>query len=89
MIDDMDMGRRRLFLGGKSFKRLDVPPEIPERLKPWYRMRDFYIGKADPDYGLAFSGDLVKTVRSDFRALAPLYRMLRGCAEEAETSSDK
>lgn len=89
MIDDMDMGRRKLFLGGRQFKRMDMPEEIPERLKPWYRMRDFYIGKAEPDYGLAFSEGLVKAVRSDFRALAPLYRMLRGCAEEAETSSDK
>ena len=84
LIDDMDMGRRKLFLGGRSFKRLEVPDEIPLRLKPWYLARDLYIGKADPDYALAFSEDLVKTVGNDFRAMAPLYRMLRGCADETD-----
>ena len=82
LIDDISMDRRKLFLGGRSFKRLDIPPEIPLRMKRWYSMRDFYVGKDNPDYGKAFTEDLAREVKRDFKALAPLYRLFRGCADE-------
>ena len=82
MIEDMNLPERKLFLGGSSFKRMEIPEEINATLKPWYSAREMYIGKFDPDRRWAFSGKLIKEVRKDFMALAPLYHLLRGCADE-------
>ena len=61
---------------------MEVPPEIPERLKRWYLAKDFYIGKINPDFRSIYSDRILKEVRKDFRALGPLYRLLRGYADE-------
>ena len=82
LIDDVDMPARRLFLGGSSFRRMEVPAEIPERMKPWYTRKDMYIGKYDPPRQWAFSERVLKETLKDFRALAPVYQLLRGYADE-------
>lgn len=82
LIDDMDLPGHGLFLGGSSFKRMEIPPEIPERLRCWYTAKDMYIGKYDPCTQWAYSERIVKEVGKDFLTLAPLYRLLRGCADE-------
>ena len=89
LIDDIRMDKRKLFLGGRSFKRLEIPPEIPLRMKQWYSMRDFYVGKDSPDYGMAFTENLAKEVKKDFKALAPLYRLFRGYADEIMNTDRK
>ena len=85
IIDDMDLPARKLFLGGTAFRRMEIPPEIPAGLRPWYTGREIYIGKYDPPYRWAFSERLLKEVRRDFVTLAPLYRLLRGCMDETDT----
>ena len=85
MIDDMNLPARHLFLGGSSFKRIEIPDSINEQLKPWYKAREMYIGKFDPDRQWAFSDRVLKEVRKDFISLAPLYQYLRGCADELQT----
>lgn len=82
LIDDMDLGRRKLALGGSVHKKMPVPPEIPEKLKRWYLAKDFYIGKFAPDYRMIYSDRILKEVKKDFSALAPLYRLLCGYADE-------
>lgn len=82
LIDDMSLAERKLFLGGSFFKRIEIPAEIPDRLKQWYTGKEIYIGKYDPPRKWAFSERIVKEVRNDFRAIAPLYQLLRGCADE-------
>ena len=82
LIDDMDLPDRKLFLGGSSFKRIEIPPEVPERLKRWYTSREMYIGKYHPVRQWAFSDRVLKEVRKDFLAMAPLYQLLRGCADD-------
>ncbi len=86
VIDDMDLPKRKLIPGGTSFKKMDIPPEIPERLKMWYKAREIYVGKYDPPAAWAYSERVLREVRHDFRTLAPLYRLLRGYADEAEQS---
>ena len=88
MIDDMNLPKRKLFLGGTSFKRMDIPAEIPDRLKPWYTGREIYIGRYDAPYKWAFTDRIIREVRQDFITLAPLYLMLRGCADEAAQESE-
>jgi len=82
LLDDMNLAGRKLFLGGTAFKKIEFPDEIPERLKRWYASKEMYIGKYDPDRRLAFSDKVLKEVKKDFRVMAPLYQMLRGCADD-------
>lgn len=82
LIDDLELGRHRLMLNGTRHKRMAVPPEIPVRLQPWYCVKEMYISKIDPDYQMIFSDRILKEVRSDFVALAPLYRLLRGYCDD-------
>ncbi len=83
LIDDMELEKRNLALGGTVHKKMVVPPEIPSRLQKWYLLKDMYIGKVTPDYRIIYSEKILKDVRRDFSALAPLYRLLRGYADEA------
>ena len=85
LTDDMNLPDRNLFLGGSFFKRMEIPPEIPERLRSWYTGKEIYIGKYDPARIWAFSDRIIKEVRKDFMTLAPLYHLLRGCADEIQT----
>ena len=83
LLDDLEMEKHRLLLNGSVHRRMEIPPEIPERLKRWYLAKDFYIGKYMPDYRMIYSERILKEVRKDFVSLAPLYRLLRGYAEES------
>ena len=82
LINDMNLPARKLFLGGTSFKRMEIPEEITDRLKPWYTAREMYIGRFDPVRQWAFSNRILTEVRKDFKVLAPLYQLLRGYADE-------
>ena len=73
---------QKLILGGSIHKKMNVPPEIPERLKRWYLAKDFYIWRENPDYRMVYSDRILKEVRKDFRTLSPLYRILRGYTDE-------
>ncbi len=89
LLDDMNLYRRKMFLGGSSFKRMEIPAEIPDRLKRWYISREMYIGKERPPYQWAFSDKVVKEVRRDFTILAPFYQLLRGCMDDLPANSGK
>ena len=82
MIDDMNLPERHLAIGGGEFRRIEVPEQIPERLKRWYRAKDMYVGKVMPEYGWAFSERLSREMKKDFLTTAPLYRTLRGILNE-------
>lgn len=86
LIDDMELPEHGIFPGGRSFRRMEIPPEIPERLKRWYLFRDMYLGREGPEYRWAFSDRILKEVRNDFRRLSPFYLLLRGCADELPES---
>ena len=82
MLDHVKLREHDLFLGGSVFKRMEIPPEIPEHLRRWYTAKDMYIGKNHPDRRWAFSERVLKEVRNDFNTLAPLYQLLRGYADD-------
>ena len=84
LIDDINLGKRKLAIGGAFYKKLTIPPEIPPRLCQIYCAKELYFSKIDPEYEMAFSGKIIKEVRRDFTALAPLYRLLRGYTDEIQ-----
>lgn len=68
---------------GSAWKRIDIPENVPLGLRGWYAMREVYVGKQHPDMGAIGTRDILETVRADFKALAPLYHLLRGVYDEA------
>lgn len=84
LLDDLDLAGRGLLLNGSTHKRLEVPPEIPDRLRRWYCTREMYINKISPDFRKVFSGRILTEVRKDFQQLAPLYHLLRGYCDELD-----
>lgn len=84
MITDINMIKRSLVLEGTVHKRIDIPPGVNESLKRWYCTKEMYICKDNPPYRSAFSDKLINELRSDFQALAPLYRKLRGYCDELD-----
>ena len=82
LLDDLQMDRHKMILGGSIHRKMAVPAEIPERLRRWYLSKDFYIYKENPDYRMIYSDRILKEVRKDFKSLAPLHRLLRGYVTE-------
>ena len=78
LLDDLKLENHGLMLGGTIHKRMEIPPEIPQRLKRWYCTKEMYIEKINPDYQMVFSDRIVKEVRKDYIAMSPLYRLLKG-----------
>lgn len=66
---------------GNTFKRLDVPKEVPDDLKGWYALRDVYISPVNTLGTDAHSPELADRLQEDFLRLAPLYHLLRGAYE--------
>ena len=86
LLDDMNLPRRHLVLSGSVYKRMEIPEEIPERLKSWFCIKEMYICKFGADYQSAFSDKLLKNVRTDLVAMSPLYHLLRGYADTIKNS---
>ena len=84
MLDDLDLAGRGLLLNGSIHKRMEVPPEIPDRLRRWYCTKEMYINKISPDFRKVFSERILTEVRKDFQQLAPLYHILRGYCDELD-----
>ena len=84
LIDDMNLAGRHLLLNGRFYKRMDIPSEIPQRLRQWYTGKEIYISRYEPDWKWAFSERIAKEIRKDFLAMAPMYRLLRGCMDDIQ-----
>lgn len=82
LIESCGLPEHSMILGGSSFKRMKVPENIPSALAPWYTLKEMYIPKVDPEFRWAYTPEIIGIVREDFLALAPLYRYLRGYADE-------
>ena len=57
-------------------RRIKVPENVPEALRPWYAAKGFYFEKAITDFDLIFSPALAEEVKAGFQRLKPLYRYL-------------
>jgi len=70
----------RFLLQGDAYRRLAVPPEVPEELRELYVKKGFYFQNAvgAQDFDALFSGAIVERLREDFLSVAPLYDWMRG-----------
>lgn len=86
LIDDCQLPEHNLCLGGTSHKRIVVPDTIPERLRPWYTIKEMYIQRINIDPQWMYSPDLVSRVAKDFLTVAPLYRTFRGIMDDLDSA---
>ena len=78
LIDSCCLPSRHLTFMARTFKRMPIPAQIPERLKDWYAARELFITQTYPDMREAASRAILTHVADDFRACAPVYHMYRG-----------
>lgn len=84
LIRSVDFEGHDLGFFGNTYKRMALPGNVPETLRPWYTMRDLYIGRINTHLEWALEGDLVERVWRDYQEMAPLYKMMRGCINEVQ-----
>lgn len=68
---------RGFALSGQEWKKMAVPTEVPDLLKPWYLKRQIYAEKMNVPMECIHSADLVDRIIRDFEALKPLYQIFR------------
>lgn len=86
----LSIAKRRGFLvDGESWKKMSVPPDVPEVLRPLYVKRSLFFPKARTELSWILSPDIARRAAQDFKAMSPIYQMLRGCAEEAMEQADE
>lgn len=68
-------------LSGNAYRRMKVPEGLSDNLRDLYVKKEIYITKDAKDPTIVFSDRLLFTIAEDFKALAPAYRLLRGCYE--------
>lgn len=77
-----DLSGHHLALAGTAFKRLSLPADLPAALEPWYRARELFVVRENLQFQWIYSPQIVERVWKDYRALAPLYKLFRGMADE-------
>lgn len=75
-------------LHAKSFKKIAVPPELPDDVAPWYPLRGFYVEKEITDFGLLTSPNLTKYLIDGFNLAKPLYRYILDLTPEEGIPSE-
>ncbi|MBQ8081045.1 MAG: DUF2461 domain-containing protein [Clostridia bacterium] len=78
-----DLDRHRLVESGTENRRLYMPPSVPDALQSLYRKKTLYFERLNPRYTWAGQSDLPKRLMTDFRRMAPMYRLLDECVAEA------
>ncbi len=89
MLESCRLTERKLQMGGESFKRMAIPEQIPPELHPWYTSKELYIHQSATQLNWIYSPDIVNRVARDFKALAPMYKALRGLMEEISNTPDQ
>ena len=69
-------------MSGPEWKKLKVPQEVPPDLRGLYVKRAVYFEKLDTRPEWIYSPGIADRVFEDYALLLPLYRLLRGCAQE-------
>lgn len=76
-------------MGGSEWKKMPVPEEIPEVLRPMYLKKEIYISQDGAKVADALKKDIADRVYRDFEKLMPVYKMLHGCVDEAMNQLDE
>lgn len=86
VIRSVDFAGHNLEYHGSTYKRMALPDNVPETMRTWYTLREIYIDRVNTRLEWALESDIVDRVWSDYQEMIPLYKMLRGCCNEAQLS---
>lgn len=75
-------------LDGAFWKRMKPPAGLPAALAPIYPARQLYFEKQGIDPAWIFDETITDRVAADFKALAPVWRLLRGLNDLGEGNHD-
>ena len=67
----------------ETYKRLKLPDDLPEALRPLYVCKSYYWERSLP-FGRACSPELAADIAAGFQRLQPLYAYLTACTPEEE-----
>ncbi len=84
IIRSCSLPERHIELQGDFFRRLEVPPDVPADLGPWYRLRSMALVQTRPSLAETATREVLGHVIADYRAMAPVYHLLRGMQDELE-----
>ena len=87
IIRSCGLAERHLQMDGTYFRRIDIPAAIPVDLEPWYRLRSLAIIQARASLSETASREVLGHVLADFKAMAPIYQLLRGMQDALESEA--
>lgn len=88
IIRSCSLPERHLQLQGDFFRRIEVPSGVAGDLEPWYRLRSMAIVQTRCDLRETAGREVLGHVLSDYRAMAPVYQLLRGMQDALEEDAD-
>jgi uncharacterized protein (TIGR02453 family) len=74
-------------LGGDQYKRIMIPPNLPELLREWYTYKSFYLFCLRTVHERLYQKELINDLSVGFNSLAPLYQYLWEIKQAVEAKS--
>ena len=71
-------------LHANSYRRMAVPEQVPEALRPLYPLKGFYFEKTLTDFSLLKSPALADEIIDGYRRMTPMFRYLRSLVPIAD-----
>lgn len=75
-------------LAGDEYRRMKLPAQLDAALAPWYKKKELLFIKQDVHPDVIFKETLPLLLTKDFLALAPLYKLMQGCYDLAQTEGE-
>lgn len=82
--------REGFAMHGEDYKRITVPDDVPEDLRPLYIKKGFAVEQipSASDWDLLFSGAMSERLAQDLLRLAPLQQLMRRLRAQTETAEE-
>lgn len=87
LVDLMTPVLREFTLSTDNYRRMAVPDELPDILRPLYPTRGFYFSKPLNDFALLKSPALAEEIARGYQALAPMHQYLQTLVPEADADN--
>ena len=77
-----------LELYGDRYRRMAIPPDLPQALQEIYPLKELYIKRTGIPLQAAYTSEIVNLCTQDIARLKPMYQLLRKAADEGMAALD-